>query len=62
MSMTKKAVRKMTNFMIRIEIKSGEVEAILERLTKAQEEIYECYSELKNMGLVVVKEETASGN
>lgn len=52
----------MTNFMIRIEIKSGEVEAILDRLTKAQEEIYECYSELKNMGLVVVKEETASGN
>jgi len=58
----RKGGEKMANFIAKIEVKSGQVEAILERLTKAQEEIYKCYSELENMGVVVIKEETASGN
>lgn len=39
---------------IRIEIEDGAVEAVLDRLSAAQEEIRDCYSELTNLGAVTV--------
>jgi hypothetical protein len=34
----------------------------MDKLTAAQETIYECYNELIAMGVVTVKEKAASGN
>lgn len=47
----------MTNNFVKIRVKEGEVANILNRLTKAQEEIYKCYSELEALGVVVIEEE-----
>lgn len=47
----------MTNNFVKIRVKEGEVEDILNRLTKAQEEIYKCYSELEALGVVVIEKE-----
>ena len=52
----------MDKYIIRLEIPDGKVEEILDRLTAAQETIRECYQELEDLGVLVVKEETASGN
>ena len=57
-----KEVKQMTSSTIRIEIPDGKVRELMERLDRAQEEIYECYSELQRLGVVTVKEETASCN
>lgn len=46
----------MTNYSIRIEIEEGKVKEVLDRLSKAQEEIYKCYSELERMGVLTIKE------
>jgi len=52
----------MTSSLIRIEIPAGKVRELMERIDRAQEEIYECYIELERLGVVTVKEETASCN
>ncbi len=44
----------MNRYLMRIEIKQGEVERILNELHEAQEKIYECYSELENLGVITV--------
>lgn len=46
----------MTNYSIRIEIEDGKVKEILDRLDKAQGEIYKCYSELQSLGVLTIKE------
>lgn len=53
----------MDNYSARIEIQDGEIQKILDRLTQAQEEIYSCYTELENLGIVVIRprEETGKG-
>lgn len=52
----------MTNYLIRVEVPEGKVKEILDRLTKAQETIYQCYTELESLGVLVVREKTTSGN
>lgn len=52
----------MTNYLISIEVPEGKVKEILDRLTEAQEIIYQCYSDLKDIGVLVVREKATSGN
>lgn len=57
----------MNKYNVQLEIPEGEVQKVLDRLTAAQQEIYNCYTELENLGVLVVrredgKERTASGN
>ena len=47
----------MKSYAIQIELQKGKVKEIMERLDKAQEEIYRCYSELESLGVVTIKEE-----
>lgn len=42
----------MTNYALRIEVQDGKVKEILDRLQKAQKEIYDCYSELEALGVI----------
>ena len=46
----------MTNYSIRIEVEQGKIKEVLDRLNKAQEEIYKCYSELQSLGVLTIKE------
>lgn len=52
----------MNKYGIAIEIPEGKLEEILERLTAAQEEISKCYDELRDLGVVTIREKTVSGN
>ncbi len=52
----------MNNFAIRIEVPQGRVKDILDRLQEAQETIRDCYDELEQLGVLTIKEKTASGN
>lgn len=52
----------MNNYAIHIEVPEGRVKEILDRLQAAQETIRECYGELEHLGVLTVKEKTASGN
>ena len=58
----RKGVRAMNKYLVRLEMPKGKVEEILGKLTAAQETIRECYQELEELGVLVIKEETASGN
>lgn len=63
----KKAGDGMNKYNVQLEVPEGEVQKVLDRLTAAQQEIYNCYTELENLGVLVVrredgKERTASGN
>lgn len=51
----------MDNYSARIEIQDGEIQKILDRLTQAQEEIYSCYTELENLGIVVIRPREETG-
>lgn len=42
--------------LIRIEVPEGRIQEIMDKLNKAQETIYECYSELQNLGVLTIKE------
>mgnify|MGYP001050882605 FL=1 len=44
----------MNGYSVRMEVKKGEVKKIMDRLTKAQETIYECYNELQELGVLTV--------
>lgn len=54
----------MKNYLVHIEVESGELERTLEELNKAQETIRECYYKLAELGVLTVREKTeaASGN
>lgn len=52
----------MNNYGIHIEIPEGKIKEILDKLTKAQKTIYECYNELEQLGVVTVREKAVSGN
>ncbi len=52
----------MNKYGIAIEIPEGKLAEILERLTAAQEEISKCYDELRDLGVVTIREKTVSGN
>lgn len=52
----------MNKYGIAIEIPEGKLKEILERLTAAQEEISKCYDELRDLGVVTIREKTVSGN
>ena len=52
----------MTNGLIQIEIPGGKIKAIMDELDQAQETIYRCYSELQDLGVVVIRQDAASGN
>lgn len=43
-----------------VEVKDGKLGEIAERMQKAMDEIRDCYDELKELGLVTIKKETAS--
>ena len=55
-------MRKVNKFGIQIEVPEGRVKEILEQLTQAQETILNCYYELDRLGVVTIKEKTASDN
>ena len=44
----------MNGYSVRMEVKEGEIKKIMDRLTKAQETIYECYGELQELGILTV--------
>ena len=44
----------MAGYMVRVEVPEGEVQEIFQRLEKAQEEIYGCYSKLREIGDLTV--------
>lgn len=50
----------MNAYSIGIEIEEGKVKEILDRLTTAQEEIYNCYSELERLGILQIKKVDAN--
>ncbi len=52
----------MNKYGIAIEIPEGKLTEILDRLTAAQEEISNCYAELRDLGVVTIREKTVSGN
>lgn len=45
-----------------IEVEDGEIERILSEIREAEEKIYKGYSRLKELGVLKIKTETASGN
>lgn len=57
-----RGVNSMTGGRIRIEIPEGKIKAIMDEMDQAQETIYRCYSELQNLGVVVIRQDAASGN
>ena len=44
----------MTRYRVRMEIPEGKIDEIMERLENAQEEIYKCYDELVQLGVLNV--------
>lgn len=52
----------MNSYGIQIEVPEGRVKEILDKLTAAQNAIYECYGELEQLGVVTIREKAASGN
>lgn len=47
----------MKGYYLKIEIEDGAVEKILERLQKAQEEIYKCYNDLQDLEILKIIQE-----
>lgn len=50
----------MNNFTIRIDVEEGKVKEILDRLTEAQEVIWNCYNELRALGVIHITEKADS--
>lgn len=44
----------MNSYMIGIEIEDSKIKRIMDRIDKAQEEIYECYTQLQKLGVVKI--------
>lgn len=49
----------MDKYSINIEIPKGELKEILDKLTDAQETVYECYSRLEQLGVLKMVEATS---
>ena len=54
MKTKRKGVSELNGYSVRMEVKEGEIKKIMDRLTKAQETIYECYGELQELGILTV--------
>lgn len=52
----------MTEYFIKIEVEEGQVKRILERLQKAQKEIYKCYNELEEIGVLTITKKEAEND
>ena len=50
----RKGVSELNGYSVRMEVTEGEIKKIMDRLTKAQETIYECYGELQELGILTV--------
>lgn len=52
----------MNKFLVMLEVKEGQVQEILDRLTAAQDEIRDCYYELEKIGvLTIAKADSVEG-
>lgn len=49
-------------FCAEVEIEAEKLESVLDRLAKAKEEIRACYYELKELGIVRIKESPAGAD
>lgn len=59
----KKEVSGMNPYFVGLEIKDDEIERIMKELDEAQETIYRCYVQLKDLGvLTITQAKAASGN
>lgn len=53
----------MNPYFVGLEIKDDEIERIMKELDEAQETIYRCYVQLKDLGvLTITQAKAASGN
>lgn len=52
----------MNKWHIQIKIPKGRVQEILDELHEAQRTIQRCYTELEQLGVLVIEEKTDSGN
>ena len=43
-------------FLLQVEIRNNELQAIFKELQEAQETIYRCYNRLQDLGVLVVKD------
>ena len=59
-STTKKKERKVNPYSLNIEIQEEKLMELMERLDKAQEEIYNCYSELSRLGILKITKTPAN--
>ncbi len=50
----------MTGYMIGIEAPEGEIEKIMQEIDQAQEKIYECYSKLRDYGVLSIKKDEST--
>ena len=50
----KGGVEKLTRYRVQMEIPEGKIDEIMTRLENAQEEIYKCYDELVQLGVLNV--------
>jgi len=52
-----------SRYMTIIEIDDSKIKKIMDRLDKAQQEIYDCYNELQNLGfLKIVQNKESAAN
>ena len=51
----------MAEHYLRVEIEDSEVENIFQRLEKAQREIYMCYNDLQNLGILKIRKKKEGG-
>lgn len=49
----------MNDVAIRIKVKDGEIERIMEELTLAQDKIMECYDRLRELGVLTIEKATS---
>lgn len=52
----------MRPYSIRIEVKQGEIETILQELYEAQEKIGHCYNRLMELGVLTIRDEADGDN
>lgn len=52
----------MKNFCFQLQVSEGEIKETLDRLQTAVQEIYDCYSKLEQLGLLIIKETATDGN
>ena len=50
-----KGVRGMAKYCVAVSIPEGKLDEIMTRLQNAQDDIYKCYSELEQLGVLEIK-------